>query len=168
MSATMERGGIVLGLVLVLLVLGVAVAQKEALREGGEVLLLELAPVDPRSLMAGAYMDLRYTLHMALEANPPEANDGYIVVRKGADGVCTFLRYEGGEPLKESERKLRYRRRAGRMTIGPNAFYFQEGHAKRFEQARYGAFRVSSEGELLLVGLHDAERVPIEPGPPAP
>ncbi|WP_340367543.1 GDYXXLXY domain-containing protein, partial [Marinobacter azerbaijanicus] len=36
-----------------------------------------------------------------------------------------------------------------------DAFFFQEGHAERYELARYGRFRVNERGEPLLVALHD-------------
>ena len=36
--------------------------QKEEIKANGETVLLELAPVDPRSLMQGDYMRLRYAI----------------------------------------------------------------------------------------------------------
>lgn len=41
------------------------------------------------------------------------------------------------------------------MHVATNAFFFQEGHAERYEKAHYGEFRVDKEGELLLTALYD-------------
>ncbi|MDE8355606.1 GDYXXLXY domain-containing protein, partial [Klebsiella pneumoniae] len=54
------RGALIaLGLVLALAVVNLAIVSCERLLAEGEVVLLELAPVDPRSLMQGDYMSLR-------------------------------------------------------------------------------------------------------------
>jgi uncharacterized membrane-anchored protein len=43
------------------------------------------------------------------------------------------------------------------MKFATNAFFFQEGTARRYEAARYGEFRVAPDGELLLTGLRDKD-----------
>ena len=48
--------------ILILCIINVLVYQKEQHLSNGEVVLLELAPVDPRSLMQGDYMRLRFAL----------------------------------------------------------------------------------------------------------
>ena len=45
-----------------LAVFNVAIYRNERLLASGETLYLELAPVDPRSLMQGDYMRLRYAV----------------------------------------------------------------------------------------------------------
>ena len=50
------------GLVLVLAVPNALVVQKERLLASGTPMLLELAPVDPRSLIQGDYMRLDYAV----------------------------------------------------------------------------------------------------------
>jgi uncharacterized membrane-anchored protein len=52
----------VLGLLLVLGLINLAIYQKEQHLSHGEVVRLKLAPVDPRSLMQGDYMALRFEL----------------------------------------------------------------------------------------------------------
>lgn len=44
------------------------------------------------------------------------------------------------------------------MTDG---WYFAEGDASRWEQARFGEFRVQPDGKALLVGMADEQLVPI-------
>jgi uncharacterized membrane-anchored protein len=132
----------------------------------GAVVLLELAPVDPRSLMQGDYMALRFKVaDNAFGHGPQEdARDGRIVVRLDERGVGSFVRRDGGEPLAAGEVLLRYRIRDRHVKFATNAFFFQEGHAQHYAGARYGEFRVSPSGELLLTHLRgeNLERL----GPP--
>jgi uncharacterized membrane-anchored protein len=39
------------------------------------------------------------------------------------------------------------------VKFATNAYFFQEGTAKAYQRARYGEFRVSPSGELLLTHL---------------
>ena len=49
---------------------------------------------------------------------------------------------------------IRYRLRNGRVWLGTNAFFFEEGKAAQYERARYGEFRLDRDsGEAVLVGL---------------
>lgn len=143
-----------------LAVLGVAnwtiYAREKQLAEGA-VVLLELAPVDPRSLMQGDYMALRFKVvdDAFGRGRLEDLRDGRIVVRPDARGVAVFVRRDGGEPLAAGEQRLRYRVRDGRVKFATNAFFFQEGHAKLYERARYGEFRATPPGELLLTHLRD-------------
>ena len=138
------------------------VMQREQLLADGQVVLLELAPIDPRSLMQGDYMALRF--RAADEAFGREgffsrgrrerlAEDGRIVVKVNENRVGQFVRRDGGEPLAAGEVALRYRVRDGQAKFATNAFFFQEGTAKLYERARYGEFRVAPSGELLLTHL---------------
>uniref|UniRef100_UPI00194032D6 GDYXXLXY domain-containing protein n=1 Tax=Bordetella pseudohinzii TaxID=1331258 RepID=UPI00194032D6 len=59
--AMRRRAAVVLaGLALVLAVCNITIYQREQLLAHGQVAILELAPVDPRSLMQGDYMALRF------------------------------------------------------------------------------------------------------------
>ncbi|TAK50612.1 MAG: hypothetical protein EPO27_04070 [Betaproteobacteria bacterium] len=141
-------------------VLGVAnwtIYSRERLLTEGRLVLLELAPVDPRSLMQGDYMALRFraTDDAFGRGRVADAGDGRIIVRLDARGVGRFVRRDAGEPLAADEAALRYRVREQRVKFATNAFFFQEGHAKYYERARYGEMRVAPSGELLLTGLRD-------------
>ena len=159
----MSRALVVAGLVLTLAVPNVLVLQKERLLASGTPMLLELAPVDPRSLIQGDYMRLDYGISRQLadsqRAWPPT---GEIVVRVDDQGVARFVRRHGsGTPVSGGEHLLTYRQRRGRIQIGTDAFHFQEGHAQRYVGARYGEVRVSSSGTSVLVGLRDSSRNPL-------
>jgi uncharacterized membrane-anchored protein len=153
-----------------LLVLGVVnwtIWARERQLADGRVVLLELAPVDPRSLMQGDYMALRFKV--ANEAfgrdGRKQAEDGRIVVHLGERGVGGFVRRDAGEPLAPGELRLRYRVRDGKAKFATNAFFFQEGTGRVYTSARYGEFRVADDGEILLTHLVNEkfERL----GPPA-
>ena len=45
--------------------------------------------------------------------------------------------------------------------IGPDAFFFPEGTAERYEAAAWGEFRVADDGSALLTGLRDARLEPL-------
>ena len=42
------------------------------------------------------------------------------------------------------------------ISIATNAFYFQEGHAQRYDRAKYGELRVDESGGSVLIGLRDS------------
>jgi uncharacterized membrane-anchored protein len=153
---------------LVLAAVNWSIYGREQLLANGRVVLLELAPGDPRSLMQGDYMALRFRVETDLTASGREAaqaEDGFIVVKIGERGVGSFVRRDAGEPFGTGEARLRYRVREGRVKFATNAFFFQEGTGRLYERARYGEFRVAPNGELLLRHLvsEKFERL----GPPA-
>ncbi|MCB1863891.1 MAG: GDYXXLXY domain-containing protein [Chromatiales bacterium] len=141
--------------VAILAIVNFAILGKEGILRDGRVLLLELAPVDPRSLMQGDYMALRFAVGREL----PEqiASDGYLVLALDADGVGRYRRLDDGEPLAADEVRLRYRVRAGMVRFATNAYFFEEGTGKQYDDARYGEFRVNQSGEALLTGLRDKD-----------
>lgn len=161
------------GLALVLIVVNLLVLQKQRVLDEGRTVLLALRPVDPRSLMQGDYMELRYAEALVPAAAEAPALDGRIVIALDGDGVATFRRFDDGRLPAPGEQLLRYKRRApfglgpspGRaeVFIGAESFLFQEGHADAYAEARYGILKVAPDGSSVLAGLADAERRPIRP-----
>ena len=157
----MRKAIVVVAAIVILALANHAIYNKERLLAEGRVVLLDLAPVDPRSLMQGDYMALRFKV--ADEALGREGRwgqnkdkllrDGRIVVRIDARGVAEFRRIDDGTALAADEALMRYRVRAGKVKFATNAFFFQEGHAQYYERARYGEFRVSAKGDLLLTAM---------------
>jgi uncharacterized membrane-anchored protein len=139
--------------VLVIATVNVLVYQSEQLAAHGRPVFLALAPVDPRSLLQGDYMRLNYALSREVETDgiPPV---GLIAVQLDQQGVAQHGRlYNPQTPLAEHEVVLRYHKRDLSVSIGPESFFFQEGHARYYESARYAEIRVSSSGDMLLTGL---------------
>lgn len=166
-TAKLNRTIVAATLVLILALVNWNIWAKERHLAEGEVVYLELAPVDPRSLMQGDYMALNFdignrirdALHDRRRGGDERGSaDGHVVVRLDAQRVAHFQRLgTGEEALGSNEMRLRYRMRNGRVHFATDAFFFQEGHAERYEPAQFGQFRVNERGEPLLVSLHDAE-----------
>lgn len=154
-----------------------SILTKEHQRASGRLIYLELAPVDPRSLMQGDYMALRYkiandarsairrtTTTRTRGPQGPDAlptTDGHLVATLDGNAVASYRRLHDTTALGPGEIRLRYRVRNGQIRFATNAYFFEEGSAWRYEAARYGAFRVAPDGELLLTGLYDQDRQPL-------
>jgi len=161
--------------VLILLVLNFAIYQKEEHIKNGTSVLLELVPVDPRSLMQGDYMALRFKMARRIYDTLPhidnkhfwqgtsvKGNDGYVVVTLDKNNVATFDSLYTGNVLKENEMLLQYRIRGGQVKFASNAFFFQEGTASAYNVAKYGEFKVNDNHTLLLVDMYDKNLRKIE------
>lgn len=149
---------------IVLALANYAIYSRERLLTEGRVVLLQLAPLDPRSLMQGDYMALRF--QAASDAfgtgnARKQQLDGYIILTLDQHGIGTFTRLDDGTELGQNEVRMRYRIRDGQPKFATNAFFFQEGDAKRYTAARYGEFRLAADGEAILAGLRDKETLPL-------
>jgi uncharacterized membrane-anchored protein len=170
MNLSASRIVIVVGAVLVLAAVNWSIYKKERIKSGGEIVYLELAPVDPRSLMQGDYMALQFAAANTIanrfaQATPkdeksiagPQLAEFAIDrnrVAKVIDGNAAASS-NTSEPA-EAKISIAWRMRQGRVWLGTNAFFFEEGSAQKFSSARYGEFRVDRvTGEAVLVGLRD-------------
>jgi len=140
---------------------------REQLLADGRVVLLELAPVDPRSLMQGDYMALRFKVANDAFGRAPtkEAADGRIVVAVDERNVGTFARLDDGTRLAEGEARVRYRIRNGQPKLATNAYFFPEGRGSDYAKARYGEFRIAPDGEAILTRLRDPALVALGSAP---
>lgn len=153
----LSRVIILLGLVLVVTVFSYAVWEKEQTLAKGEIVLIHLAPVDPRSLMQGDYMVLNYDIPRDIEEQADL--EGLIVYSIDDQQVITFKRLaKAQEVLKAGEKLIHYRKRRRGIQVGSNSFFFQEGKASVFEKAKYGELRVDSNGKSILIALRDENR----------
>jgi uncharacterized membrane-anchored protein len=149
---------ILAGLVLVLAAANMIILEKQRVAESARLVLLELRPVDPRSLIQGDYMQLDFADTVTL---PPEGvalpEAGIAILQLDPAGIASFARVDDGAPLAAGEIRLRFfgRMPDGRFDFGTDAFFFQEGEAELYAGARYGMFRVDETGKSVLVGLAD-------------
>jgi len=149
---------ILLNLVLLLIYFNYSIAKKEELLKEGQLILLELAPVDPRSLMQGDYMTLRYKISENIdEENMPKR--GYCVVVLDKDGKANKVRFQKNlTPLNKGEYLIEYTSSDNwNVNIGAENFFFQEGLAKKYEKAKYGGVKIDKSGNSILVGLYDEQ-----------
>lgn len=150
------RVGAALSLVAVLGVVNGGIVQKEALISRGQVVFVALAPVDPRSLMQGDFMRLNFALPPTVTGVDAALLTGtrpQVVAQVDAQGVATLVRLHAGEPLAPGERLITLTPKNGRWTLVTDAWFFKEGEAPRWAAARFGEFRVTADGQALLVGL---------------
>ena len=150
------RIGIIGAWLLTLAVAVYAIWGHEQTLHDGELVLLRLAPVDPRSLMQGDYMSLRFTIDAQLAALP-DVLPGYLYVQLGDGKRGVFA--GAGKQLATQPGLVSMRIRQGQHgpSLGPNAFFFQEGTASLYENARWGGFRVARNGTALLTSLYDED-----------
>ncbi|MDH5356397.1 MAG: GDYXXLXY domain-containing protein [Gammaproteobacteria bacterium] len=168
-----------IALLSMLLILGAinwSIFGKEKHLSEGAIVYLQLAPVDPRSLMQGDYMALRFGIgDQVYRALPKSENssrwrrntagpDGLVVVALDEKNIATYQRiHNDQQPLSANEMLLKYRVRNGVVKFATNAFFFQEGQARVYQLARYGKFRVDNTGDLLLAAMYDKDLNMLEP-----
>jgi uncharacterized membrane-anchored protein len=149
MSVNLSRALIAAAVLLVLAAVNGSILAKERIKSGGEIILLELAPVDPRSLMQGDYMALRFKLADEIDT----AESGLAPLAVDEKGVARL-----NPSAQTATLRIRYRVRNGQVWLGTNAYFFEEGTARDFTGARYGEFRLDREtGEAVLTGLRDED-----------
>jgi uncharacterized membrane-anchored protein len=138
-----------------------AIVEKEELIANGRKVFVELAPVDPRSLVQGDYMRLNYRL-------PDSVEDGAIIKGVGRRPLVVLKTDERGiarplrvvwrrEDVQPPEMVIELTPKDGRWTLVSDAWFFREGDDRHWQAAKYGEFRVMPDGRALLVGLADAQ-----------
>jgi uncharacterized membrane-anchored protein len=162
-----DTGLVIAGLSLVLGVANHGIWRKERVIDTGREVLLELRPVDPRSLMQGDYMQLRYVEKTfptrAMSEDMP--HKGTYVLKLDQNNVASFARKDDDTALAADEFRLQYYGNTwiGDLRIGADSYLFQEGQAPLYQNARYGILRVDESGDSVLVGLADEAHQPITP-----
>ena len=155
-----SQAGLAFAALLVLLVANGAVWQKEDLIAHGQPLFMPLAPVDPRSLMQGDYMALRFAFSDGVrvaDSALPAGQRPYVVAKRDVRGIVTVVRPDLGSPMADDELRIELSPKNGDWVLVTDAWFFKEGEADRWAQAKYGEFRVGKDGRALLVGLRGAD-----------
>lgn len=115
---------------------------------------LEMAPADPRALLSGDYMQLRYAFEN--EAEKEEAKLCAVQeTRERKAGELQEITQVGVLKLNEGGNEcvfIPYKH--GRYRV-PHQFYFQEGKGDKYANARYAAVRKIGKNTLSVVALAD-------------
>lgn len=137
-----------------------ATQAKEKIINDGKLVLLKLAPVDPRSLMQGDYMILNYAISENIPENTPQK--GYVILEELNDGEFKAIKFQNYlSKVDNKQIAIEYSRQETWMrsiNIGAESYFFQEGDAEKFEKAVYGGLRVDNKGNSVLVGLFDENK----------
>ncbi len=187
-SPRMRAFGLMAGLVAALMLANTEIYRNEQILARGQRVVLALAPVDPRSLMQGDYMDLRYDVAsqvpQVLDKAPPAVaraieaqRGGYLLLEPDRQGVHRLAAVLASPDFQESGSPaphdlveggpatataiLAFRLRHDAARIGTNAWFFPEGQAQRYAGARFGEFRVDKHGEGRLLRLLDKQLRPL-------
>ena len=154
---------ILINLILLLGLFNNSILQKEELLTDGQLILLELAPVDPRSLMQGDYMNLSYAISDNVNSDSISKR-GFCVVKLEENSIAKKVRIqENKTPINDNEFLIAYTSKEWRgINIGAESYFFQEGEADKYENAKYGGIKVDNQGNSLLIGLYDENRKKIE------
>jgi uncharacterized membrane-anchored protein len=148
---------ILFNFILLLAFFNMSVAEKEKTLAKGHLVLLALAPVDPRSLMQGDYMELNYAIARP-ETGSGSNRHGYCVVSIDSNNVAHKIRLQrDAAPRHAGEMLIKYKvnDQFWRMRIGAESYFFEEGKAAKFAKAKYGGLRIDAAGNSILVGLYD-------------
>ncbi len=143
--------------VIILLTINITIYNREQLLTKGRTIFLELAlPTNPRSIMLGENMSLRFeVLNDAFGADYKSniAKDGRLVLALDKYGIATFRRFDNGSPLGNQEVVIRYRVRDGKPFIASNSFISRENAAKCYKSVSFGEFRLATNGDAILTSL---------------
>ncbi|QBL08508.1 hypothetical protein E0Z06_02750 [Rheinheimera sp. D18] len=155
MTQRLQRFAIASAIALILIVTSYTIWQFERTLADGQIVNIELAPVDPRSLMQGDYMALAFAIDRDLPDDAAQYKFAWLSLdnqqRASLHSVANDL------PTDPALVAVLLRQRDNIISIGPNAFFFAEGTADVYEQARYGQFRIAGNGKALLTVMLDAE-----------
>jgi uncharacterized membrane-anchored protein len=155
--------------VFILAFVNLQIAAKERIVREGTTVLLRLAPVDPRSLMQGDYMALRYAMagEVASASEDAGVSDGEIVIELDENGEARFIEIHKGQALSGNRHLLVFRKRGESVRLASDAWFFEEGTGEAYRRARFGELRVGEHGEAVLTGLRgdDYRRLDPEGGP---
>jgi len=174
---------LVLTAVLALVYINLNAWQSQQIKLRGDVLFLELAPVDPLSLVQGQYMRLRFEIEKSYDSTHEDQDAiqtsrgnvlAIIILDDKRIGTLTGLlapnqwqqHPQGDDTLQlqvhaqqtDSEKSYVVR-------IEQNSFLFQENTEDRYAEAKYGMFRVEEDGRYILVDLADEDLRPLTPQP---
>jgi uncharacterized membrane-anchored protein len=162
MNIGFTRALLAAGTLLVLGGVNALIAKKESIKRSGDLVYLDLVPVDPRSLMQGDYMALNFQLARQIDQSfegqkPREGETRLANIVLDEKRVARF-----SKGATATSQTLRFRIRNDQVWLGTNAFFFEERSGELYQPARYGEFRLDREsGEALLVGLRDKDLNPL-------
>ncbi len=103
--------------------------------------------------MQGDFMQLNFQIPFDTPLVGDLNSRPFIIMKRDKQNIGSAQRIAQGEPLAADEFKIELSPKNGRWVLVSDAWFFKEGEARRWAQARYGEFRVTPDGKALLVGL---------------
>ena len=136
-------------------------------------MFVELAPVDPRSLLQGDYMQLNYELNWIEDQQQLEASALTLADRiNNQSTLVAYVQLDAAQRLQHSSldvknldrqaviQKLKIKNPDNtprNLYPSTSSYLFAEGLGKCYEAAEFAEFKVDAEGNAMLIGLRDAD-----------
>ena len=141
---------------LIITAINFKIYQIEHFLKYGKSIYLKLAPVDPRSLMQGDYMALRYDVENKLrDANLEDKKK--IVLTLDKNRVAKIKSLSDTAKLGKDEFIVSLNKKPYRVELElAHRYYFQEGKSKKYQKAVYGKFKTDGS-KMILVNLVDKD-----------
>ena len=141
------------------------VARNESVLANGRQIFVALAPVDPRSLVQGDYMVLRFNLGTRSTCGHDRPREAVATLDDRNVATVEHLIAEGADrPATLGNDQIRLRLASGAQgcaVLGTESFFFAEGTGERYAEARFGIFRVGADGQAILTGLAGEDLQPL-------
>lgn len=132
------------------------ISRNESILARGQSIFVSLQPVDPRSILQGDYMALRYELN--IKGSIPEARRLKAYVKLNALGVVAETRFNIQNVSHTGDwSALLLKQVPHQNSLYPvaNSFLFAEGLADCYSKAKFAEFKVTKIGDAILYRLTD-------------
>ena len=175
MSNNIKKILLIINIVILFVVTGFSANKEEGYKKSDSYFYLELAPVDPRSLLQGDYMTLNYDIidkaqeiiFNGIYDSKNENNEfldmrkGYIVVSLDENKVAKFVKLSKEKTDEKDLLFIAYKTDGFNVNINANSYLFQEGTGNKYQDARYSKVVLVGD-KLRLVDLRDKDFKEIE------
>lgn len=153
---------IILNFIILMSFFSLNVYKQEKIKKINSKLILELAPVDPRSLLQGDYMVLRYdivdSLYVFELEEESKLSKGFVMLEKDDRGISHFV----GVSEEWKKGSIAFRKdMSGTYSIGADSYFFEEGTGDLYQGARYAEFYIYDKGKIKIKGLLNKDMEPI-------
>jgi len=181
MSNSVKKILLIINIVILFVLTGFSANKEESYKKLDSYFYLELAPVDPRSLLQGDYMTLNYDItdkvrdfiynnrtYMYDEENENESEEkkelrklanskkAYIAVHLDKNKVAKFVKITKEITDEKDLLFIAYKTNGFDVNINANSYLFQEGTGDKYENARYSKV-VLIGNNLRLIDLRDKD-----------
>ena len=170
MSNNIKKILLIINIVILFVVTGFSANKEEGYKKSNSYFYLELAPVDPRSLLQGDYMTLNYDItdkaqeiiFNGIYDSKDENNKfldmrkGYIVVSLDENKVAKFVKLSKEKTDEKDLLFIAFKSDGFNVNINANSYLFQEGTGDKYEDARYSKVVLVGD-KLRLVDLRDKD-----------
>ena len=181
MSNSIKKILLIINIIILFVITGFSVTKEESYKKLDSYFYLELAPVDPRSLLQGDYMTLNYDItdkardfiynnrsyiYDGENENEVEeirelrkladAKKAYIAVRLDENKVAKFVKVTKEKTDEKDLLFIAYKTDGFDVNINANSYLFQEGTGNKYQDARYSKVVLVGD-KLRLVDLRDKD-----------